>query len=161
MEIERKFLIRQVPPILRVCPRVEIEQGYVAVEGNGGTQVRLRRADNQFSLTIKKGQGSVRDEISLPIGRAHFERLWALTEGRRLVKTRFRIPFDDLIIEVDVYRQPAEGLMVAEVEFPDLHRCQSFTPPPWFAEEVTGDHRFGNVQLAAGGALESARLAAP
>src|SRR5439155_12877177 len=43
----------------------------------------------------------------------------------------------NLMIEIDVYRGKHSGLVVAEVEFPDLATCREFKPPRWFGREVT------------------------
>ena len=39
------------------------------------------------------------------------------TEGRRLRKTRYDVPYGDHVIEVDIYAGSNKGLIVAEVEF--------------------------------------------
>jgi len=80
-----------------------------------------------------------------------FERLWPLTEGRRLHKRRHLIPHGDLEIEVDVYAGELEGLIAAEVEFPSEDAARAFQPPDWLGDEVTGDPRYLNETLAAEG----------
>jgi CYTH domain-containing protein len=52
------------------------------------------------------------------------------------------------MIEIDVYRGVHEGLVVAEVEFPDEKSCAEFEAPDWFGAEVTGDQRYSNLKLA-------------
>ena len=61
IEIERKFLIPALPPDLELFPCSQIEQAYVAVDPTG-TEVRIRRAADRASLTIKRGRGRSRDE---------------------------------------------------------------------------------------------------
>ena len=61
---------------------------------------------------------------------------------------RYEIPWDDVMIEIDVYRGRHAGLVVAEVEFPDSASCRSFKAPWWFGREVTGEKRYSNVRLA-------------
>jgi adenylate cyclase len=46
--------------------------------------------------------------------------LWRLTVGRRLEKTRYRIPLGRLTIELDVFHGKLRGLIVAEVEFASM-----------------------------------------
>ena len=93
----------------------EIEQGYLAIGSDG--EVRLRRKGERLLLTAKRGSGISRDEAEVELDREAFERLWPLTEGRRLQKRRHVIPHGDLRIEVDVYEGELEGLVVAEIEF--------------------------------------------
>jgi adenylate cyclase len=149
MEVERKFLVPE-PPDLSGTESDEIEQGYLAIGSDG--EVRVRRKGEQLVLTAKRGSGISRDEAEVEIDQEAFERLWPLTEGRRLHKRRYVIPQDELKIEVDVYEGELQGLVVAEVEFPSEDQARAFEPPDWIGEEVTGDGRYLNETLASRGA---------
>ena len=59
------------------------------------------------------------------------------------------MPWKKLTIEIDIYRGSNEGLMVAEVEFPDVQTYHSFHPPDWLGDEVTGASRYSNVDWRA------------
>lgn len=150
LEVERKFLLSEPPPGLDSCPATPIEQGYLAL--SDGVEVRLRRAGESRTLTVKRGAGEVREEVEVALDPTAFERLWPLTESRRLSKIRYRKPLGEGVeAEVDVYRGRLEGLIVAEVEFPSSERSRGFQPPPWLAQEVTGDERYANRNLALNG----------
>jgi adenylate cyclase len=102
---------------------------------------------------VKSGSGRVRVEEEIEIEPERFERLWPLTEGRRIEKRRFEIAAGGgLTIELDVYAGDLAGLKVAEVEFPSSGDADAFTPPPWFGREVTDDPRYKNQRLACAGA---------
>jgi adenylate cyclase len=150
MEIERKFLVSQPPDELDRHRSARIEQGYLATV-ESGAEVRLRRVDDQPYLTVKRGRGEVREEEEVELRPEQFERLWPLTEGLRVTKTRHWIPAGDRTIELDVYDGPLEGLLTAEVEFPSERDSHAFDPPPWFGEEVTDDDRYKNEALARDG----------
>ena len=146
-EIERKFSVKELPPNLKSCESRPIEQGYFAVKRDG-TQVRLRKAGTQYSLTFKRGRGIKRQEWEIALIPEQFNELWPTTEGRRLRKTRYDVPYGEHIIEVDIYAGLNKGLVVAEVEFDDETQCANFEPPDWFGKEVTGKLRYSNVKLA-------------
>jgi adenylate cyclase len=148
MEVERKFLVGE-PPDLGDAESGEIEQGYLAIGSDG--EVRLRRKGEKLVLTAKRGSGLARDEAEVELDRESFERLWPLTEGRRLHKRRHLIPDGDLTIELDVYEGDLEGLLVAEIEFDSEDQARAFEPPGWIGEEVTGDERYLNETLATQG----------
>jgi adenylate cyclase len=152
-ERERKFLVRTLPANLSRHPHELIEQGYLAVaKGDGdAAEVRVRRTDTRCVLTVKKGHGASRSETEIPLSRRNALALWPLTKGRRVKKTRYKIPYRGLNIELDVYRDKARGLAVAEVEFPSAAALRRFEPPLWFGAEVTGRRAFANSQLAATG----------
>ena len=146
-EIERKFLIRKMPDGLTSYPCNKISQGYL-VSLDDGTQVRLRRTGDRYSLTFKRGSGNVREEREVDLTAEQFDALWPGTEGKRLVKTRYEIPLGDRVVEIDVYHDRHEGLVVAEVEFDDEEAARNFQPPDWLGADVTGDPRYSNQLLA-------------
>ena len=146
-EIERKFLVKWLPDNLKRARHFIIEQGYLATE-SAGRQVRLRKAGSATSLTFKVGRTSHREEREIKLGPKQFAALWPGTVGRRLRKVRYEIPWDNVMIEIDIYRGRHAGLVVAEVEFPDTASCRRFKAPWWFGREVTGTKRYSNVRLA-------------
>jgi CYTH domain-containing protein len=147
LEIERKFLVRELPADLTSYPSAEISQGYL-VSMEDGLQVRLRKSGEKYSLTYKRGTGNVREEREVELTAEQFDTLWPATEGKRLVKTRYEIPFGERLVEIDVYHERHEGLVVAEVEFDAEDAAKHFRPPDWLGEDVTGDPRYSNQLLA-------------
>jgi adenylate cyclase len=146
-EIERKFLVCKLPDGLTSYPSSEISQGYL-VSTDDGLQVRLRKSGDHYSLTYKRGMGNVREEREVELTAGQFAALWPATEGKRLVKTRYEIPFGDRVVEIDVYHGRHEGLVVAEVEFDAEKAAKDFQPPDWLGDDVTGDPRYSNQLLA-------------
>lgn len=147
-EIERKFLVREMPRAESAEAR--IEQGYLALDERA--EVRLRRIDGELLLTAKSGRGEVREEVELPIDPGGFEALWPLTAGRRLRKVRHYVPLGEgLRAEIDVYAGALDGLRTAEIEFASPAQADRFVPPPWLGAELTGDERYANQTLATQG----------
>jgi hypothetical protein len=103
-EIERKFLVKEIPAGLMNYPSNEISQGYLAVTDDA--EIRIRKKGNKYFETVKSGKGLKRKEIEVEIGEKAFRSLWPLTEGMR-VETRM-IPYG-LLIELSYFR-PAAGL---------------------------------------------------
>lgn len=146
-EIERKFLVKEIPAGLGKYPSNDISQGYLAVTEDG-TEIRIRRKGNKYYETVKSGEGLSRKEAEVEIGREAFHSLWPLTEGMRVEKTRYEIPYGAHLIELDVYSGSLEGLVVAEAEFGSEEESARFTPPNWFGREVTDDKKYANKSLA-------------
>ena len=152
VEIERKFLVGDVPSNLDEYRSGAIDQGYLAI-AQGGLEVRIRRYGEQSFLTIKSGGGPVRLEEEIEIDQRRFDSLWRLTEGRRIRKRRYLIPHDDsYTIELDVYEGALSGLITAEVEFESPEAAAAFAPPAWLGDDITEDSRYKNRQLAVEGA---------
>src|SRR6185312_11220885 len=146
-EIERKFLIKRLPLQILRSRHFRLAQGYLANEP-GGRHVRLRKKGKVASLTFKVGRSTAREEREIRLSPKQLAILWPATRGRRLHKTRYEVPWKRLKIEIDIYHGRNQGLMVAEVEFPNQASRRKFKPPRWFGREVTGQKRYSNVRLA-------------
>jgi CYTH domain-containing protein len=150
LEIERKFLVDRLPADVERGSSRPIEQGYLAITPE--LEVRLRRDGPKALLTIKSSGSLVRVEEEFEIDQSRFTALWPLTEGRRVVKTRYTIPAAaGVMIELDAYAAGLAGLLTAEVEFKSEAAAHSFALPPWFGREVTDDPRYKNKELATHG----------
>src|SRR5262245_10178670 len=124
VEVERKWLVH-TPPDLPVHQGKDVTQGYIAL-AEDGTEVRLRQMGEQFFQTIKSEGGLVRGEIEVELTKQQFETLWPATAGRRLHKTRYRVPWAGKQVEIDVYHGSLAGLVVAEVEFTSTAQSVQF-----------------------------------
>lgn len=145
-EIERKFLVSSLPPNLKRGQGVKILQGYLVQDAT--REVRVRQKDRRCYLTVKEGGGLSRREVELVIPRTHFDKLWPLTEGRRLEKTRYAQKHDGLEIEIDIYHGELEPLRIAEIEFPSIEASRDFVRPTFLGREVTGKQDYSNASLA-------------
>ncbi len=146
-EIERKFLLDEIPPGAADTDCDLIDQGYLVSDGE--TEIRLRRKAGVHYITVKKGHGEVRDETEVEITAGQFDRLWKHTEGWRVQKRRHFVALGGgLTAEMDIYGDDLEGLLTVEVEFGSESASRDFRPPAWFGREVTGDVRYSNQQMA-------------
>lgn len=144
MEIERKFLIKQIPVNLNEYPYEEIEQGYL----NTTPVLRIRRKNDSYIFTYKSAGLMSREEIELPLSKEAYEHLIPKCDGNLITKTRYRIPEEHgYTIELDIFHGCLEGLVLAEVEFPSEEAALAFPVPDWFTCEVTYESTFHNSQM--------------
>ncbi|MCI8402807.1 MAG: CYTH domain-containing protein [Lachnospiraceae bacterium] len=143
MEIERKFLVRQLPENLEQYPFHQIEQGYLCTK----PVVRVRRQDDEYYLTYKGGGKMVREEYNLPLTAEAYRHLIKKADGHLIQKTRYRIPLGNLTAELDLFTAPGNLIMV-EVEFSSTEEADAFNPLPWFAEEVTFSKEYHNSYMS-------------
>ncbi len=146
-EIERKFLVKELPAEIDRYPHSEIMQGYLVITDND-IEIRIRKKGALFTETVKAGSGLVRQESEKEITEKQFYEHWPLTEGKRVQKTRYEIEHGGKLIELDIYSGELEGLVVAEVEFETEEESGRFIAPDWFGEEITSDERYKNKKLA-------------
>lgn len=144
MEIERKYLIRELPERLEQYPCRQIEQGYL----NTDPVVRIRRTDEQYTLTYKGKGFMVREEYNLPLNKKAFLHLRKKIDGILIKKRRYLIPFETYTIELDVFEGELAPLMLAEVEFETEDEANAFVPPSWFGEDVTFSSAYHNSTLS-------------
>ena len=150
VERERKYLVAQVPPLPEFG--VALRQGYLAIDG--AVSVRVRdAADEGATLTLKAGRGAVRTELEWPLTDEQFAAAWEQTRGRRISKTRHRLPSEGHVVELDIFHDDLDGLVIAEVEFDSDDALTAFRPPAWFGTEVTDDETYTNAWLAANAPL--------
>lgn len=140
LEIERKFLLRQVPADLDLSMGVRILQGYLCLEE--GREIRIRSMARQYTMTIKEGQGLTRRETEIELDPKQFEDLWQCTLGRRIDKMRYDYPWQGHTLCIDLYRDALDGLHIVEVEFASEAASVAFPVPDFAGEEITaiGDY---------------------
>ncbi len=145
-EIERKFLVTEIPGADVLGPGTRLRQGYLAEDG--AVQVRVRISEGSAVLTVKAGAGLVRTEVEVGIGTDEAEALWPHTGGRRIEKVRHRVDAGSRVADVDLYEGVLEGLCTAEVEFAAESEAAAFDPPAWFGRDLTGEDGWDNASLA-------------
>jgi len=144
-EIERKFLVRAeaLPPL---PPGKRMTQGYLAFS----PVVRVRLSEGRAWLTVK-GEGlAERPEVEIALRPETAGEMLSLRPPRSqlIEKTRHEIEHGGKIWELDVFEGSLQGLMLAEIELDALDEAVEL--PPWVGEEVTGDSRYQNANLALG-----------
>ncbi len=145
MEIERKFLIRELPGDLNNYEKKKIAQGYL----NTDPVVRIRRSNDEYYLTYKGKGMMVREEYNLPLNEEAFAHMVKKIDGILIQKTRYLIPLEDnLTAELDIFEGALAPLRLVEVEFNSVEAAESFTPPDWFGEDVTSSGKYHNSNLS-------------
>ena len=144
MEIERKFLVLNVPKDLNQYSVHRIEQAYLCTE----PVLRIRRKDDAYILTYKGAGFLVREEHEFPLTEEAYRHLLEKADGNRIAKDRYCIPYMGYTIELDVFDVPFAPLVLAEVEFSTEEEANNFTPPDWFGEEVTYDPSYTNAAMS-------------
>jgi CHAD domain-containing protein/CYTH domain-containing protein len=149
-EVERKFLLTELPPLKNGEPPVEIEQGYLPGERLVERVRRIASEDGvELARTVKEGSGLTRLEVEEPVTPEVFDKLWQLTEGRRLRKRRYRVPEGNLTWEIDEFLD--RDLVLAEVELSSGGPTEVELPAwlrPHVEREVTGEEAYSNFKLA-------------
>ena len=148
-EIERKFIVNELPGDLIIERSAEIKQGYIC--WNDLREVRCRQIDEEYFLTIKSKGNLVREEFEIKISEEQFSKIWNTTMGFQIFKQRMYVRLNEYKIEIDIFRKNLEGLILAEVEFTSISESEKFIHPEWFFREVTNEEKYKNKSLAING----------
>jgi len=159
MEIERKFFIKELPENLNDYQFKRIEQAYLNID----PVIRVRREDDDYYMTYKGSGMMAREESNLPLTKDAYYHLIRKADGNVICKRRYMIPLlhpnviegapkppdgYSLMIELDVFDEPFDPLIMAEVEFGSKEAAATFLPPDWFGEEVTYKKEYHNSYMA-------------
>lgn len=156
-ELERRWLLDRLPEPLQNSPEYQlIEDRYI-----NGTPLRLRRmSDASGEVTALKltQKYQAPDQTAYATTITNFyldEASYALLEtlpAKILLKRRYKLQDGRFHFSIDQFSGPLDGLILAEIEQPDMDSLLAILHPTCALREVTEDPRFngGNlVQLTA------------
>ena len=144
LEIERRFLARVDPELLRDAPATRQRQGYLTARDP--TVLRIREEGARWVLAVKADAGGIaRHEIEVEVSAEDGRALMAVAIGGTLEKTRYDVGR----WEIDVYEGRFEGLTVAEFEL-DAEDEEVPEPPPGLEllREITYESGLSSRRLA-------------
>jgi CYTH domain-containing protein len=144
-ETERKFLVKGEFRHL-VVREIKIIQSYLTIDSE--KTIRLRIANANAFLTVKsrpKKNSITRNEWEVAIDIKDAEEMMTICLPGKIVKTRYLVPSGKHTIEVDVFHEKNEGLVIAEIEL--TSDDEYFEKPNWLGEEVTGLPQYYNANL--------------
>lgn len=145
MEIERKFLLKELPKDLSIYKCKIIEQGYLCTN----PVVRIRKSNDTYELTYKGKGFMAREEYNLALNEEAYYHLKEKIDGNIISKKRYLIPIHgNLTVELDIFEKPFDNIILAEVEFETEDDANNFIPPAWFGEDVSYDKHYHNSYLS-------------
>ena len=147
IEIERKFLVKNLNYKSESFEKKYIKQGYL--NSNKNRTVRIRVSDDTGFITIKgksNKNGTSRFEWEKEISVTEAEELLLLCEPTIIEKTRYLIKVGCHTFEVDEFAGENSGLVVAEIEL--NAEDEVFEKPNWLSKEVTGDLKYYNSSIS-------------
>jgi adenylate cyclase len=144
-ETERKFLVKGEFRHF-VTKEIKIIQSYLTIDRE--KTIRLRIANENAFLTVKsrpKKNSITRNEWEMAIDVKDAEEMMTICLPGKIVKTRYLVPSGKHTIEVDVFHEKNEGLVIAEIEL--ASDDEYYEKPDWLGEEVTGLPQYYNANL--------------
>lgn len=154
LELERTFLARYIPVQMSGASSELISDFYIP-DNVDHAKLRLRKKGDLYELTKKEpnqgGDSSQQTEHTVPLSEEEYRQIKRLT-SKRLRKRRFYTTYYGHTMEVDVFLDELEGLVMIDFEFDSKEAMDAFQPPEVCLAEVTQD------VLSAGGKLAGKRF---
>lgn len=152
VELEKTFLVKELPPNLDGCVSAEIIDIYIP-STEKHPFLRIRKRGDKFEITKKEPidgkDSSEQYEKTIPLTEKEFNEL-AVVKGKRFRKQRYYYPQKDegVKMELDFYLDDLEGLVVVDFEFETKDQKDNFQMPDFCLADVTQEKAFAGGMLA-------------
>lgn len=155
LEIENKYLLSYEKALdfinsLSKYSVKKMEQAYFSYTPK--STKRVRKSDNRYILTVKKGSGRIREEFEKNISQKKYKKLKKKKIGKTIKKNRYIFDIDGHKYELDIFKGALKGLAFLEIEFKNEEELKSFTlPSPLkniIIKDVSEDRSYTNAFLA-------------
>ena len=143
IEIERKFLVKSDEYRSDAFKVQLLSQAYVFINPVNTGYSRI--IENEGKKEEGKNSGISRFEWEKKIPIEEASELMNLCEGEVILKNRYFVKHNEVIIEVDEFLDNNLGLVIAEVELKTIE--QKLVLPTWIGKEITGDNKYYNLNL--------------
>lgn len=160
-EIERKYAVKYMPNDIKINKIIDIEQAFIYKDMN--TIIRIRKVTDKkekttnYIYTVKtKGDIEYKNnydvaskyEIESNISKEEYDKLIQKKISNIINKTRIIVPIEEnLKVEIDIYYDYLDGLLTAEIEFPNEEMAKTYQKPDWLGEEL-GYKELSNRKLS-------------
>lgn len=150
IELERTYLVRQLPSEVNATEPVEIFDIYFPPD-NPHPTLRIRKKGNRHEMTKKTclngTDSSQQQEDTITLSEAEFNAL-AQAKGKQLRKHRHTYRDGNVTVDIDVFLDDLAGLVLVDFEFVSVEEKNAFVPPSWCLVEVTQDEAIAGGKLA-------------
>ncbi|HEU4914312.1 MAG TPA: CYTH domain-containing protein [Candidatus Saccharimonadales bacterium] len=150
IEQERTYLAAILPPEVYSCDHVSMRDVYFPASAEHA-YTRVRQKNDKYEFTKKTATdpttAGIMIEENVVLTREEFEAL-AKGDGRELRKTRYYMPYNGLVAEVDIFEGDLKGLVIIEFEFTSKTDMLSFEMPDFCLADVTEDPAIAGGILA-------------
>lgn len=140
MEIERKFLVKELPDLSAIKP-IRYERYFLS--SDAVLQERIQRKGEKYEIETKRvveglGGVMVSKKQKSSLTKEQFEDLKQGKEDRGIVRDSYNISLNPNI-SIKIYHDKYKGLVRAEVEFISEEDAKRYIPESWMGKEITSN----------------------
>ena len=144
LELEKTYLLKNIPTWLSLYPNKELIDIYIPLESEHA-HLRIRKYGDHMMIMKKELVDpydlSSQQESVIHLTLDEFSVL-SQVPGKRIHKRRYYFPYQGLALEIDIFQEALSGLILVDVEFPDEASKMKFQMPEFCLCEVTQDVTF-------------------
>lgn len=132
-EIERKYLIKQMPNLKNIKP-IRYERYYI--NDNIDNQIRVQKKDEKFELETKSKISDIEyKKEKQEITEQEFLKL--IKNCKKVIIRDSYLINENPNITIKIYHETYKGLVRAEVELSNEDEYRNFEIPEWFGKDIT------------------------
>ncbi len=132
-EIERKFLIKEMPDISNL-KSLSYERYFLF--RNPSVEIRIQKKGDKYEFERKTTESNLSaKKYKFELTKEEFEKL-KKQSNESIIRESYKIS-ETPEITIKIYQGKFEGLKRIEVEFSDEKEAQEFHPLEWFGKEIT------------------------
>lgn len=149
IELERTFLLKELPKKFDEFAAKEIIDLYIP-KISRHPNLRIRKNGNIYTITKKTPKNNDTSEFieeTLNLTKDEFEGLKA-AENKIVRKFRYRRQQNNIIIEIDIFKDELKGLALVDFEFQTVQEKNNFKPFDFCGAEVTHEEVIAGGYLA-------------
>jgi len=137
-EIEKRYLVKDVPEDLDEYPSEILEDNYIPPTSRHPI-IRIRRIGNKYFITKKKllreDSKNFAKEETIILDKDEYNYLKDIP-GKKLRKKRYQYKWNGRDCEVDVYEDDLKGLVIMDFEFDSEEEMIDFKKPDFCIEII-------------------------
>lgn len=149
LEIEKTYLAKYIPEDLVKSKSEEVFDIYIP-KNSRHPVLRLRKKGKKYEMTkkepVKETDASEQHEHTIHLTKEEFDTLGVIS-GKKLRKVRYYYDYKGTEVEVGVFKDDLEGLVLVDVEFKTSNNKKDFEMPDFCLADVTDE------EFVAGGML--------
>lgn len=155
IELEKTFLVKELPKDIKDCESFEILDIYLPYNVEHPI-LRIRKiGEGRFEMTkkspVKDGDSSEQSEETIILSEKEFKELSSSVKGKRLRKIRYFYPWEGVKgdkADIDVFLDNFKGLVIADFEFDSCSEKENFKMPDFCLADFTQEKATAGGWLA-------------
>lgn len=149
LELEKTYLLKSIPFDLEKYPHKDLVDHYIP-EDSEHPKIRLRKRGNLYEITkktlVQEWNYSIQKEQTIELTKQEYDALAELP-NKLVHKIRYYVPYEWFTLEIDLFQDNLDGLILMDVEFPNIQTMESFSMPDFCLADVSQNNAFAGGML--------------